>query len=80
MLVTHALAACGFGGTHIYLIIGLPVDQFYKNGALNQDLIEKKSDSSARLVSCIGKGAALALITGQSVVSESAAAFYDALI
>jgi plasmid segregation protein ParM len=79
-LVTHALAACGLGGTHIYLITGLPVDQYYKNGAPNQELIGKKIDSLAKPVSRIGKGATLALIDGQSVVSEATAAFYDALI
>jgi plasmid segregation protein ParM len=58
----------------------LPVDQYYKNGAPNQELIGKKLDSLAKHVSRIGKGATLALIVGQSVVSEATAAFYDALI
>jgi plasmid segregation protein ParM len=79
-LVTHSLAACGLVNTPIYLITGLPVDQYYKNGAPNQDLIGKKIESLAKPVSRIGKGPALALIGGQSVVSEATAAFYDALI
>ena len=79
-LVTHSLSACGLGDTPIYLITGLPVDQYYKDGAPNQDLIGKKIESLAQPVSRVGKGAALALIKGQSVVSEATAAFYDALI
>jgi plasmid segregation protein ParM len=58
----------------------LPVDQYYKNGAPNQDLIGKKIESLATPVFRIGKGPALATIRGQSVVSEATAAFYDALI
>jgi len=79
-LVTHSLAACGLGDTPVYLITGLPVDQYYKDGAPNQELIGKKIESLATPVSRIGKGPALALIGGQSVVSEATAAFYDALI
>jgi plasmid segregation protein ParM len=79
-LVTHSLAACGLGGTPVYLITGLPVDQYYKDGAPNNDLIGKKIESLAKPVARIGKGPALALIGGQSVVSEATAAFYDALI
>lgn len=79
-LVAHSLAACGLGDTPVYLITGLPVDQYYKNGAPNQELIGKKIESLAVPVSRIGKGPALALIGGQSVVSEATAAFYDALI
>jgi len=79
-LVTHSLASCGLGDTAVYLITGLPVDQYYKNGAPNQELIGKKIESLAKPVSRIGKGPALAVIGGQSVVSEATAAFYDALI
>lgn len=79
-LVTHSLAACGLGDAPVYLITGLPVDQYYKNGAPNEDLIGKKIESLATPVSRVGKGPALATIYGQSVVSEATAAFYDALI
>lgn len=79
-LVAHSLAACGLGDTPVYLITGLPVDQYYKNGAPNRDLIGMKIDSLAKPVTRIGKGPALAHIGGQSVVSEATAAFYDALI
>jgi plasmid segregation protein ParM len=80
ILVTHSLAACGLGDTPVYLITGLPVDQYYKNGAPNHELIGKKIESLATPVARIGKGPALAPIVGQSVVSEATAAFYDALI
>ena len=80
ILVTHSLAACGLGDTPVYLITGLPVDQYYKNGAPNHELIGKKIESLATPVARIGKGPALAPIAGQSVVSEATAAFYDALI
>jgi plasmid segregation protein ParM len=79
-LVAHSLAACGLGDTPIYLITGLPVDQYYKDGEANLPLIRKKIESLAKPVSRVGKGPALALIGGQSVVSEATAAFYDALI
>jgi plasmid segregation protein ParM len=79
-LVTHSLAECGLGGTPVYLITGLPVDQYYKDGAPNHDLIETKIESLSKPVVRIGKGPALARIAGQSVVSEATAAFYDALI
>jgi plasmid segregation protein ParM len=79
-LVNHSLAACGLGGAAVYLITGLPVDQYYKNGAPNQTLIGQKMESLAKPVGRIGKGPALASIVKQSVISEAIAAFYDALI
>ncbi len=79
-LVTHSLAACGLGDAHVYLVSGLPVDQYYKNGAPNIDLIGRKIDSLSKPVARIGRGPALALVGGQSVISEAIAAFYDALI
>jgi plasmid segregation protein ParM len=78
--VNHSLAACGLGDTPVYLITGLPVDQYYKNGAPNQALIGQKIESLSKPVTRIGKGPALAVIAGQSVTSEAIAAFYDALI
>lgn len=79
-LVNHSLASCGLGDTQVYLITGLPVDQYYKQGKPNQELIGQKIDSLYQPVSRIGKGPALAKIAGQSVISEATAAFYDALI
>lgn len=79
-LVAHSLAACGLGDTPVYLITGLPVDQYYNSSGTNQELISKKIESLSKPVKRIGKGAALALIGGQSVISEAIAAFYDALI
>jgi plasmid segregation protein ParM len=79
-LVAHSLAACGLGEVPVYLVTGLPVDQYYKNGAPNQELIEAKIQSLSNPVTRIGKGPGLARIGGQSVISEAIAAFYDALI
>ena len=64
----------------MHLITGLPVDQYYKNGAPNQELIGQKIASLAKAVQRVGKGPRLARIAGQSVISEAIAAFYDALI
>lgn len=80
ILVNHSLAACGLGDSPVYLITGLPVDQYYKNGAPNQELIGQKIESLYKPVTRIGKGPGLAKIAGQSVISEAIAAFYDALI
>lgn len=79
VLVNHSLAACGLGDSAVYLITGLPVDQYYKSGAPNNALIDQKIDSLAKPVQRIGAGPAMALIKKQSVISEAIAAFYDAL-
>lgn len=79
-LVNHSLAACDLGDVQVHLITGLPVDQYYKNGAPNQELIGQKIASLAKPVQRVGKGPRLARIAGQSVISEAIAAFYDALI
>lgn len=79
-LVNHTLSACGVGETPVFLVTGLPVDQYYKNGGLNIDLINAKIQSLAKPVHRLGKGPALPPIVGQHVVSEATAAFYDALI
>lgn len=79
-LVYHSLAECGIGDTEIYLITGLPVDQYYKNGTPNQTLIGKKIDSIFKPVKRIGKGPDLPTVVKQGVISEAIAAFYDALI
>lgn len=80
ILVNHALADCGLGKESIYLVTGLPVDQYYKGREPNKELIARKIASLAKPVHRIGAGAPLATIGKQSVVSEAIAAFYDALI
>jgi len=79
-LVNHALSDCGLADVPVYLITGLPVDQYYKNGAPHTALIEAKIASLSKPVQRIGAGAGLAKIVKQGVVSEAIAAFYDALI
>jgi plasmid segregation protein ParM len=79
-LVTHALADSGLADTPLYLVTGLPVDQYYKAGAPNTELIEDKKASLSKPVQRIGAGPGLAQIVKQGVVAEAIAAFYDALI
>lgn len=79
-LVNHALADCGLADTPIYLVTGLPVDQYYQNGAPNTKMIDAKIDNLSKPVHRIGTGPGLATIVKQGVVSEAIAAFYDALI
>lgn len=80
VLVNHALADVGLGDHELYLVTGMPVDQYYKESAPNTDLIERKMESLSKPVTRIGAGAPLARIVRQKVVSEAIAAFYDALI
>ena len=79
-LVNHSLAACGLGNKSIYLVTGLPVDQYYKNGIPNQELIGQKIESLSKPVTRMGKGPDLPIIVKQGVISEAIAAFYDSLI
>lgn len=80
VLVNHSLSACGLEDTPIYLITGLPVDQYYRNGAPNEEMIGAKIQNLATPVQRIGAGPGLAKIQKQGVLSEAIAAFYDALI
>lgn len=79
-LVNHSLSNCNLGGKEIYLISGLPVDQYYKDGKPNTVLIEQKKQSLFKPVARIGAGKSMAIIVKQAVVSEAIAAFYDVLI
>lgn len=79
-LVNHALSEVGLGGQSLYLVTGLPVDQYYKDSKPNVELIESKMQSLAKPVARIGAGNPMANIVRQKVVSEAIAAFYDALI
>lgn len=80
VLVNHALSDVGLGGQDVYLVTGLPVDQYYKDSAPNTELIDRKMDSLSKPVTRIGTGAPMAKIVRQKVVSEAIAAFYDALL
>lgn len=80
VLVNHALADVGLGGHELYLVTGMPVDQYYKESAPNTELIDRKMESLSKPVTRIGAGASMAKIIRQKVVSEAIAAFYDALI
>lgn len=80
ILVNHSLAACGLADTPIYLVTGLPVDIYYRDGAPNEEVIENKMRNLATSVQRIGAGPGLAQIVKQGVLSEATAAFYDALI
>lgn len=79
-LVNHALAEVGLGGQTVFLVTGLPVDQYYKDSKPNVALIQRKMDSLAKPVRRIGVGAPMAKIGGQKVLSEGIAAFYDAMM
>jgi len=80
VLVNHALSDVGLGGESLYLVTGLPVDQYYKDSKPNIELIENKMNSLSKPVARIGTGTPIAKIVKQKVVSEAIAAFYDALI
>lgn len=80
VLVNHALSDVGLGGESLYLVTGLPVDQYYKDSKPNIELIENKMNSLSKPVVRIGTGTPMAKIVKQKVVSEAIAAFYDALI
>lgn len=80
VLVNHALADVGLGGDELYLVTGMPVDQYYKESAPNTELIERKIESLSKPVTRIGAGAPMAKIVRQKVVSEAIAAFYDSYI
>lgn len=80
VLVNHALAACGLADVPIYLVTGLPVNQYLKDGKPNTDLINRKTASLSKPVQRVGSGPGLPRIIKQGVVSEGIAAFYDALI
>lgn len=80
VLVNHALSDVGLGAQQLYLVTGLPVDQYYKDSAPNKELIERKMASLGKPVTRIGAGAPMANIGRQKVVSEAIAAFYDALL
>lgn len=79
-LVNHALADCGLADTPLYLVTGLPVDQYYRNGAPDAEMIDAKIANLATPVQRIGAGPGLASIVKQGVISQAIAAFYDALI
>lgn len=80
VLVNHTLAAYGHGENPLYLVTGLPVDQYYRNGSPNEEMIELKMRNLSVPVRRIGAGPALPKIAKQGVLSEAIAAFYDALI
>lgn len=80
VLVNHALADVGLGGQELYLVTGMPVDQYYRESAPNTELIERKIESLSKPVNRIGAGAPMAKIVRQKVVSEAIAAFYDSYI
>lgn len=80
VLVNNALSACGLADAPIYLVTGLPVDQYYRNGAPNEEMIGAKMQNLAVPVQRVGAGPGIAKIVKQGVLSEGIAAFYDALI
>lgn len=80
VLVNHALSECRLADASIYLVTGLPVDQYYRDGTPNAELIEAKIANLSTPVERVGKGPGLANIVKQGVVSEAIGAFYDALI
>lgn len=80
ILVAHALIKAGFSGANVSLVTGLPVDQFYVDGAPNKVLISNKTQSLLKPVSGVGKSQSPAVVVSHKCVSEAIAAFYDALL
>ena len=80
VLVAHGLVTAGFSGKEVSIVTGLPVDQYYKDGEINEELINSKSESLMKPVVTLGKGPVAATIVEHRCVSEGIGAFYDVLI
>jgi plasmid segregation protein ParM len=75
-LNTHSLIAAGFTGKNLRIATGLPFDHYYRNGEVNQELINKVKESLKTPV--LPKGGFLpANLTGHELYPESTAAFVD---
>lgn len=79
ILVNHALISAGLGDKNVFLVTGLPVDQYYKLGQPNISLIGDKKDSLMKPVTNFNKKFSTANILGNEVFSEGLAAFFDAM-
>ncbi len=76
VLVTHSLIAAGFAGKNLRIATGLPFDHYYRNGEVNQELINKVKESLK--VPVLPKGGFLsANLIGHELYPESTAAFVD---
>ena len=79
VLVQHSLLKAGLAGEDVFVISGLPVDQYYQAGKQNKALIDKKLESLQINVASLDKSVESAAIKGGFVVSEGIAVIYDLL-
>jgi plasmid segregation protein ParM len=79
VLVNHAMIKAGLSGKKVRLFTGLPVDQFYKGGQPNTDLISRKAANLMIPVESV-RGITPASVARHDVISEGIAAFYDCLV
>ncbi|MBC3871401.1 ParM/StbA family protein [Undibacterium oligocarboniphilum] len=77
VLVHHALVESGMGGRAVNVVTGLPVDQYYKGGKKNIELINAKIANISKPVNVITKNISLANIVENRVMSEAIAAVFD---
>lgn len=80
VLVHDALIRAGLSGKDVRLITGLPVQDYYRNGAPNLELIEQKKANLADKAIQPKAATPLANIISQGVACEGVAAVYDMAI
>ncbi len=79
VLVNHALVSAGLGAKKVFLVTGLPVDQYYKSGQPHLQLINAKKANLSMPVTSVNKSLIPAEIQANEVVSEGLSAFFDAM-
>lgn len=78
VLIHHALMKAGMGGHDVSIVTGLPVNDYFLNGQMNADLIDKKISSLAAFkVRNRNESIRLARVVQHTVHAEAIAAFYD---
>ena len=79
VLVNHALVAGGYGGHQVGLVAGLPVGDFFIDGALDQDKIVAKTRNLSKAITS-ASGAPMADIVQVKIGCQAIAAFVDYLL
>lgn len=77
VLVNHALIEAGYGGKEIELITGLPVADYFINGARDSKKIDLKQSNLLKSVKPATEGAQVPLIREVTVGCQAVAAWVD---
>lgn len=76
-LINHGLIASGYSGKKVNLVCGVPIEDYFKDGSVNTEFLERKKVNLMKKVKVLSDKYSSPEIESVEVFAQAAAAFID---